>query len=120
MEGYVRDRVVYDTEPFGSITAYVLIPDALPAGTVPGILCCHGHGTGKDSLVGTTPGDLENRHNYQRVLAVRRVQRGISVLRFLRCLLSNQIAPSTCIQGQARFLTSSGHLRRTMAWRWNG
>ncbi|NUP99891.1 MAG: dienelactone hydrolase family protein [Armatimonadetes bacterium] len=51
---YYREHVIFDSEAFASVTAWVLTPKSATAATpAPGILCLHGHGPhGKDALVG--------------------------------------------------------------------
>lgn len=53
MEGLVRERVVFDTEAHMSIPCILLKPkDMKPDGQNAAILCCHGHGPGKDAVAG--------------------------------------------------------------------
>ncbi|KPJ62720.1 MAG: hypothetical protein AMS15_03040, partial [Planctomycetes bacterium DG_23] len=48
-----REKVVYQAEPTASIPAYVLIPkDLKPGEKRPGLLALHGHGRGKEDVVG--------------------------------------------------------------------
>lgn len=50
---YLRHHVLYDTEAYATVPAWLLVPKAATAeNPVPGILCAHGHGPGKDALVG--------------------------------------------------------------------
>ncbi|MBA3709819.1 MAG: hypothetical protein H0W83_13480, partial [Planctomycetes bacterium] len=45
LDGYVRERIVFNPDPFSSIPCYVLIPDGLSRGERrPAVLCAHGHG----------------------------------------------------------------------------
>ncbi|MBV9947648.1 MAG: alpha/beta fold hydrolase [Myxococcales bacterium] len=48
--GYTREKIVYDTEPGVSVSAYVLVPRRM-TGPAPGLVCLHGHGNGGKSLV---------------------------------------------------------------------
>ena len=51
MSGYVREKIIFNPDPFSSIPAYVLIPDgASESNPRPAILCAHGHGVGKTLL----------------------------------------------------------------------
>jgi dienelactone hydrolase len=44
LEGYVREKVVYQSDRHATVPAYVLYPDGLGQGEKrPGILCAHGH-----------------------------------------------------------------------------
>jgi dienelactone hydrolase len=81
MEGYVREKVIYWTAPGSAVPAWVLIPDGAPARR-PGVLCLHGHGRGKDAIVGL---DAEGRQReapgeYQADFAVQVAQRGMVAL----------------------------------------
>ncbi len=65
MPGYTREKIIFNPDAFSSVPAYVLIPEeAGPSNPRPAVLCAHGHGVGKDSLVGIVDGD------YQKQLAV--------------------------------------------------
>jgi dienelactone hydrolase len=53
MDGYTREKLIFNPDPFSSIPAYVLIPDGASRDNPrPAVLCAHGHGAGKDPLVG--------------------------------------------------------------------
>ncbi|MFQ6032989.1 MAG: alpha/beta hydrolase, partial [Candidatus Zixiibacteriota bacterium] len=70
-ENYIIEKVVFDTEKYASVPAYLLIPKDLKKGKKwPAILCPHGHGPyGKEPVAGITLDD-EDRvknmrlHNY--------------------------------------------------------
>ncbi len=55
-DGYVQQRIVFDTEDTMSVPAYLLVPDdrAEPGSAV---LAVHGHGPGKSRVCGLEPGD---------------------------------------------------------------
>ena len=73
--GYVREKVVFDSERFASVPAWVLIPRPLKRGERrPAVMCLHGHGVGKDSLVGL--GEDAKRGDYQHRLACVLAERG--------------------------------------------
>ena len=58
-DGYRRERVVFDTEDTMSVPAYLLIPDERrEAGSA--VLAVHGHGPGKDQVVGLTATETPN------------------------------------------------------------
>ena len=55
-DGYVRSLLHYQTEPGVTTSAWLLVPDgATAAGPRPGFLALHGHGRGKDDLLGLVP-----------------------------------------------------------------
>lgn len=69
-DGYTREKVVFNSERDMAVVAYVLVPDGIKHGSkIPGLLCAHGHGHGKDDVVGIHHGE-ESRvttiraHNY--------------------------------------------------------
>ncbi|MEM2906081.1 MAG: alpha/beta fold hydrolase [Candidatus Bathyarchaeia archaeon] len=78
-EHYVREKVVFQSEPGVDVPAYVLVPKGLkPSERRPALLCAHGHGNGKDDVVGNTYGDAERarwvketNYDYARQLALR-------------------------------------------------
>jgi len=57
---YVREKVVFQSEPKVSVPAYFLIPKQIST-PAPAILALHGHGRGKDDCAGIaeTPEDVE-------------------------------------------------------------
>jgi dienelactone hydrolase len=62
---FVRHRVVYDTEPHVSVTAYLLVPKK--PGRKPGLLCLHGHAAaGKDIVAGVSGWNLRQRRSIAR------------------------------------------------------
>ena len=79
-DGYRREKVVFDSDAFSSVPAYVLIPDGLARGEKRrAILCAHGHGTGKVGAVGL-PGPDGNVDTYQKTMAVQLAQAGHVVI----------------------------------------
>ena len=81
-ERYIQEKVVFDVEEGMSTPAYVLIPKE---GEKPFkvVLCLHGHGYGKDDVLGITHNDPDrtnwvyrNRYDY----AVQFVKRGYLVV----------------------------------------
>lgn len=81
-EDHIRERVVFDTTPFDSVPAYVLLPkDMAPGERRPGILAAHGHGNGKTDVSGAHPPEHEDQvkaHNYD--YARQFVRRGYVVI----------------------------------------
>ncbi|MBI2300611.1 MAG: dienelactone hydrolase family protein, partial [Armatimonadetes bacterium] len=75
---YTRDYVVFDSEPFASIPAWVLVPkSATAAHPAPGVLCCHGHDVlGKHAVVGVDHHGNPVSTGAYHDLAVRLAERG--------------------------------------------
>jgi dienelactone hydrolase len=77
MKGYVREKVVFQSRPDTSVPAWVLIPDK-GAPPYPTMICLHGHGRGKDSIIGIAEDGTERTEpgEYQQDFAVQAVRRG--------------------------------------------
>ena len=69
-DGFLRQRVVFDTEELMSVPAYLLIPDGREA-PGPAVLAVHGHGPGKSRLVGVDDPDGVPGSDYAAELARR-------------------------------------------------
>jgi dienelactone hydrolase len=55
-DGFLRQRVIFDSEELMSVPAYLLVPEGrTEAG--PAVLAVHGHGPGKSRVSGTEPDD---------------------------------------------------------------
>ena len=55
---YWREKVIFNSEPYMSVIAYVLVPKNLdPNEKIPAILAAHGHGNGKDDLCDISHGE---------------------------------------------------------------
>jgi dienelactone hydrolase len=68
---YTREKVIFDSERFMSVPAWLCLPRPRRRGQrFPAVLCCHGHGHGKDSFVGLDP-QGQPRLDYAKALAVR-------------------------------------------------
>lgn len=66
-----RRYLVYDSEPYASVPAWLLVPKDIPPGERrPAILCAHGHGRGKDDVAGVVPdeGSPEGRRARERIV----------------------------------------------------
>ncbi|HRS93679.1 MAG TPA: alpha/beta fold hydrolase [Candidatus Latescibacteria bacterium] len=73
---YTREKVVFHSEPAMAVVAWVLTPRRTKRGQrVPGLVCAHGHGLGKNPLVG-----LDNNgqvhEDYQHRHAIQFAERG--------------------------------------------
>ncbi|MBI1924942.1 hypothetical protein HYR99_11935 [Candidatus Poribacteria bacterium] len=80
MDGYTREKLIFNPDPFSSIPAYILIPDGASRDNPrPAVLCAHGHGAGKDPLVGLGA-------DYQKQFAVELARLGfITIAPDWRC-----------------------------------
>lgn len=80
MDGYVREKVVYNSRPEMLVPAYVLIPDDISA-PLPAVVACSGHGHGKDDLVGLDEQRKPRQGpSYQNDFAIQMVRRGFVVI----------------------------------------
>lgn len=79
---YVRHHLYYDTEPYSTAAAWLLIPKVATAERpAAGILCCHGHGAhGKDALVGVDAAGEPAEDPRYGLLANRLAEAGYVVL----------------------------------------
>jgi dienelactone hydrolase len=56
---FIREKVVFDSEPYASVPCWVLTPrDRKPGERRPALLCAHGHGRGKDDVAGLAPDEV--------------------------------------------------------------
>jgi len=61
-ERYIREKVVFDSEPGASVPAYVLIPKGVTSnGKARALLCLHGHGRGKDDVAGIATNEVDRQ-----------------------------------------------------------
>jgi hypothetical protein len=76
VEGCVRRHLLFDPDPFSTVSAWLLEPADLEHNSArrPGILAAHGHGKGKDVLVGI------GEEEYQHRIALRLCQEGCVVI----------------------------------------
>lgn len=80
VDGYRREKVVFDAEDSMSVPAYLLVPDGR-TGPGPAVLAIHGHGPGKREICGLDPSEAPGGD-----YAVQLVRRGFVVLApDLRC-----------------------------------
>jgi dienelactone hydrolase len=81
MDGYVREHILLQTRPNLTLRAWVLIPDG-STGRLPTMVCLHGHGSGKDEIVGISDDGTEREEygGYQKDFAVQAVRRGFLVI----------------------------------------
>jgi len=71
MPGYTREKIIFNSDAFSSVPAYVLIPDGANSSNCrPAVLCAHGHGVGKDGLVGVA------EDTYQKHLPIELARQG--------------------------------------------
>lgn len=81
--GYVREKVLYWTRPETPVPAWLLIPgDLKPGERRPALICLHGHGRGKDEIVGIAEDGTQRTEpgEYQQDFALQAVRRGYVAL----------------------------------------
>ena len=83
MGNYIREKVLYDSDKYTSVVAYVLIPKGIGSEKRPAILAAHGHGRGKVDVCGIAKDEKEYKQyiaplNYD--YALRFVERGYVVI----------------------------------------
>jgi dienelactone hydrolase len=77
---YVREKVVFQSEPSMAVVAWVLTPKEVKKGKrLPALICAHGHGMGKNPLVGLN-NEGEAAEDYQHRHAVQFAERGYVVI----------------------------------------
>jgi dienelactone hydrolase len=82
-DGYVREKVLYWTRPQTPVPAWLLVPgDLKPGERRPALVCLHGHGRGKDEIIGIAEdGTLRSEPGeYQQDFALQAVRRGYVAL----------------------------------------
>lgn len=74
---YFRERVVFNSAPSVSVVGYLLIPKGVKF-PVPGVVALHGHGYGKDDIVGIWEDGTERTtpDGYQKDFAISLVKNG--------------------------------------------
>jgi dienelactone hydrolase len=76
-DGFVQEKILFNSEADMAVPAYVLIPDTYDGSTrYPTLVCQHGHGNGKDDVVGIAHGThvqwlsvQQTRYDYAAALA---------------------------------------------------
>jgi dienelactone hydrolase len=92
MGDYIREKVVFDSEAFMSVPAWVTVPkDLARAERRPGVLVAHGHGPGKDPAVGLGPDGQPIPEDYQKQMAIRLARAGyVAIAPDWRCFGERQ------------------------------
>ncbi len=75
---YIREKVVYDLEDGLSAAAWICRPKKKTSAKLPAVLCCHGHGPGKDPLIGLYRG--KECLEYHKMAGVRLAKKGFVTL----------------------------------------
>jgi dienelactone hydrolase len=79
--GYVREKIVFDSQPGVSVLAYLLLPERArrPAAVM---ICVPGHGRGVDDIVGIDEqgGERTDKAGYQHDFAIQVVEAGMAAL----------------------------------------
>lgn len=74
---YIREKVIFASERFMSVPAWVCIPTARKRGQrLPAVIHCHGHGKGKDGSVGVDQKGNPTYMNHLKNLSVRLAEAG--------------------------------------------
>ena len=72
-DGYTRQKIIFNSDAFSSVPAYVLFPKSTRRRRFPAVLCAHGHPIGKDGVVGLID-------DYQKQFAVELAKQGFVTL----------------------------------------
>ena len=79
--GYVREKIVFDSQPGVSVLAYLLLPEKArrPAAVM---VCVPGHGRGVDDIVGIDEqgGERTDKAGYQHDFAIQVAEAGMAAL----------------------------------------
>jgi len=79
--GYVREKIVFDSQPGVSVLAYLLLPEKArrPAAVM---ICVPGHGRGVDDIVGIDEqgGERTDKAGYQHDFAIQVAEVGMAAL----------------------------------------
>jgi len=75
---YIREKVIYNLEEGLSAAAWICRPKKKTNAKFPAVLCCHGHGPGKDPLVGLYRG--KECLEYHKMVSVRLARKGFLTL----------------------------------------
>lgn len=79
--GYVREKIVFDSQPGVSVLAYLLLPEKArrPAAVM---ICVPGHGRGVDDIVGIDEqgGERTDKAGYQHDFAIQVAEAGMAAL----------------------------------------
>ncbi|MBC7319571.1 acetylxylan esterase [bacterium] len=80
-DAYFRERIVFNSAPDVSVVGYLLIPKGVEF-PVPGVVALHGHGYGKDDIVGIWEDGTERTipDGYQKDFAISLVKSGFVTL----------------------------------------
>jgi len=80
-DSYIRERIVFDSAPDTSVVGYLLIPKGVEF-PVPGVIALHGHGYGKDDIVGIWEDGTDRTipDGYQKDFGISLVKNGFVTL----------------------------------------
>jgi len=82
-QDYVREKIIFRSDRFSMIPAYVLVPKNAK-GKLPAVVAMHGHGYGKNDLVGIWEDGSERvdpvSRGYHKDFALELVKRGLVVI----------------------------------------
>ena len=96
---HVRKKIVFDSSPGVTVPAWLLVPKGLAKGEKrPGILAAHGHGKGKNDVVGVTRELPEHKEYVKTTLDPLNYEYGLEAVRRGYVV----IAPDWCPFGERR------------------
>jgi len=80
-DDHIREEVVFHSAPYIDVPAYVLVPKGVQ-GKMPGVVAVHGHGYGKNDLVGLWEDGTKRSiaDGYQKDFALEIMRRGMVVV----------------------------------------
>lgn len=94
---HILEKVVFDSERWASVPVWVAIPAGRKKGQrFPAVICCHGHGHGKNSYMGLDSREKDAPPEYHKNLGIRLAQAGyVAIAPDWRCFGERTEPPET-------------------------